>query len=116
MILDLLLLSLAGTAGLLAWQIRLLVRDMKGSAMRSAPQTAPPRQPPIRTNPWAPFDVGPGIEPADVARQYRRLARLHHPDRGGDPRTMARINDLYEQLRCQGEPAPIVGRGKSGPR
>jgi curved DNA-binding protein CbpA len=56
------------------------------------------------------------MEPADVARQYRRLARLHHPDRGGDPRTMARINDLYEQLRCQGAPAPIVGRGNSGPR
>ena len=32
---------------------------------------------------------------ADVKQEYRRLAMLHHPDRGGDTATMQAINAAY---------------------
>ena len=50
------------------------------------------------TNPWAPFVVQPDAGCDDLKRQYRALARAHHPDHGGDPLVMARINLLYAQL------------------
>lgn len=53
----------------------------------------------VRADPWAPFEVRPGMAPSELARQYHRLALLHHPDHGGDARTMAHINGLYGQLR-----------------
>lgn len=31
----------------------------------------------------------------DVKLQYRRMVKLHHPDRGGDIKTMQRINEAY---------------------
>lgn len=31
--------------------------------------------------------------------RYRELALLHHPDRGGDPALMARLNLAYELLQ-----------------
>ena len=49
-------------------------------------------------DPWAPFTVRPDTGLDEIKRQYRILARRHHPDRGGDPRTMARINLLYADL------------------
>jgi hypothetical protein len=49
-------------------------------------------------NPWAPFVLEPNSGRDDLKRQYRALARAHHPDRGGDPRDMARINALYAAL------------------
>ena len=47
---------------------------------------------------WAPFVVRPDTDLRDLKRQYRHLAASHHPDHGGDPGTMARINQLYSQL------------------
>ena len=34
----------------------------------------------------------------DLKAEYRRLAMLHHPDRGGDTATMQKINDEYARL------------------
>jgi len=31
-------------------------------------------------------------------KEYRRLAMLHHPDKGGDTRMMQIINEQYEKL------------------
>jgi hypothetical protein len=30
---------------------------------------------------------------------YRKIALLHHPDRGGDDRTMAELNEAYRYLQ-----------------
>jgi curved DNA-binding protein CbpA len=49
-------------------------------------------------DPWAPFTVQPDTGLDELKRQYRVLARRHYPDRGGDPRMMARINLLYADL------------------
>ena len=68
--------------------------DYSGQRFAHPVQPAPP--PPA--NPWAPFVLGPNIGRDDIKRQYRALARAHHPDHGGDPRVMARINRLYATL------------------
>jgi len=72
-------------------------RDRADNAgQRSAQPAQPAPAPPV--NPWAPFVLGPDTRCDDLKRQYRALARAHHPDHGGDPRVMARINLLYAAL------------------
>lgn len=34
----------------------------------------------------------------DLKKAYRRLAMLHHPDRGGDPEVMKQINNEHDAL------------------
>ena len=34
----------------------------------------------------------------EAKREYKRLALLHHPDRGGDNATMAEINRQYQEI------------------
>ena len=34
---------------------------------------------------------------AELKAEYRRLAKIHHPDRGGDTETMKAINNEYEK-------------------
>jgi len=34
----------------------------------------------------------------DLRKEYRRLAILNHPDKGGDTATMQEINNLYDRL------------------
>ena len=68
--------------------------DYSGQRFAHPVQPAPPSP----ANPWAPFVLGPNTGRDDLKQQYRALARAHHPDRGGDPRDMARINLLYATL------------------
>jgi len=42
--------------------------------------------------------VGPDSSREEIARAYKRLAAKHHPDRGGDTHTMARINAARDAL------------------
>lgn len=44
--------------------------------------------------------VAPGAEEAAVRHAYRRLARKHHPDAGGDPATFVQIQHAYDVLRA----------------
>ncbi|GER91467.1 hypothetical protein KDW_56290 [Dictyobacter vulcani] len=37
--------------------------------------------------------------PEQIKRRYRKLAKRHHPDCGGDPKEMQRIITAYEYLR-----------------
>ncbi len=41
----------------------------------------------------------------DVRRAYRRLALVHHPDRGGDAARFREITDAFEQI-TQGSGMP----------
>jgi hypothetical protein len=56
-----------------------------------------------RTDPdFATLHLLPWAPPELVAEAHRTLARLHHPDVGGDPERMKRINLAYEKLRKAG--------------
>jgi hypothetical protein len=45
------------------------------------------------------LEVAPGTPTAEIRRAYLRLARAHHPDRGGrDPERMRRINAAWAVL------------------
>ncbi len=45
-----------------------------------------------------------------IEMRYKALARVHHPDRGGDSETMGKINAAYDTARTEfGE-----SRGKHG--
>lgn len=39
---------------------------------------------------------------AEIDEAYRKLAMKHHPDRGGDPQAMARINAARDELYARG--------------
>lgn len=44
----------------------------------------------------------PSAPPAVVAASYRALARLYHPDAGGDTTRMQSINGAFEALKMRG--------------
>jgi len=47
---------------------------------------------------YAILGVGLDADGLTIRRAYRRLARRHHPDSGGDPRQMMRINEAWRVL------------------
>ena len=55
------------------------------------------------------------LDPREVRRQYRRLALLHHPDRGGDAELFKRVAAAYQVVRRQFPATPATpatpGRG-----
>jgi uncharacterized membrane protein YccC len=66
---------------------------------RQAPPRPPPRKP---TGPdprvTLGFAAGQKVTVAEVKARHRDLARRHHPDKGGDVRRMAAVNDAVKQL------------------
>lgn len=51
-----------------------------------------------QANPFETLGVPPGTSPADCRKQYRKLAKEHHPDKGGDPAYMAQLSAAIEQI------------------
>ena len=49
-----------------------------------------------------------GATPEEIKRAYKRLAREHHPDKGGDSNEFIKIHDAYESLSQPGG-APAGG-------
>ena len=35
----------------------------------------------------------------ELKKEYRRLSKVHHPDKGGDHNIMVRLNNLYQKLK-----------------
>ena len=56
-------------------------------------------------DPYAVLGVDAGASEAELRRAFVEAARRHHPDRGGDPEAMRRVNAAWEQVRTAG-PAP----------
>jgi hypothetical protein len=50
-------------------------------------------------DPYAVLGVERGASPAELRRAWRRAARRHHPDRGGDETAMQAVNDAWRALQ-----------------
>lgn len=48
---------------------------------------------------WQTLEVQSTASELEIEGAYRKLAKLHHPDVGGDPMTFHRINDAYRQAK-----------------
>ena len=49
--------------------------------------------------PWHVFGLEPAMATADdIKEAFRRLAKEHHPDMGGDPRVMERLQKMRDSL------------------
>ena len=55
---------------------------------------------PAPEQPFQVLGVGANATEAEVSAAYRRLAMEHHPDRGGDPSQMARINAARDAMQA----------------
>ncbi len=44
------------------------------------------------------LSLPPLVTKADIKKQYRYLAKKYHPDQGGDPQKMEKINSAYTLL------------------
>ena len=47
-------------------------------------------------DPFATLGVSPGCDERDLRRAFRELARVHHPDKGGDPDRFRKITEAYD--------------------
>lgn len=54
--------------------------------------------------------VSPRADAASILRAMTGLARRTHPDVGGDPEQMVRINEAYEHARQETSPARFRSR------
>jgi DnaJ-domain-containing protein 1 len=43
--------------------------------------------------------LSPGSNWAEIEQAYRKKAKVHHPDRGGDEDAMRVLNDVYAKLK-----------------
>jgi len=49
-------------------------------------------------NPYEVLGVPRDADQNDIKAAFRRMSRKHHPDKGGDPAEMAKVNVAYEML------------------
>src|SRR3954447_8272524 len=63
----------------------------------------------MRGDPYRVLGVSPGASSEELHDAYRRLVKLHHPDRNGgseaSARRFAEIQEAYEQVRGRPRPA-----------
>src|SRR3954451_22804560 len=63
----------------------------------------------MRRDPYHVLGVSPGASSEDLHDAYRRLVKLHHPDRNGgseeSERRFAEIQEAYEEVRAHPRPA-----------
>ena len=68
------------------------------------PPPPPPPEPQPQLNAYSVLGLSPaGAQADEVHSAYRRLAREHHPDHGGDEAKMKVINGAFDFLRAQGK-------------
>ena len=53
-------------------------------------------QPNLSQNAWSILGIKQTDDESIVKKAYHRLAREYHPDKGGDPADMVRLNNAYE--------------------
>ena len=81
-----------------------LMKLLLGLLALFAPVTAMFESDALRT-----LGLSKGATPEEMKKAYKRLAREHHPDKGGDSNEFIRIHDAYESLQGGGGGAPPAG-------
>src|SRR3954469_23346345 len=63
----------------------------------------------MRRDPYRVLGVSPGASSEELHDAYRRLVKLHHPDRNGgseeSARRFAEVQEAYEDVRARPRPA-----------
>jgi curved DNA-binding protein CbpA len=63
----------------------------------------------MRRDPYRVLEVSPGASSEELHDAYRRLVKLHHPDRNGgseeSARRFAEVQEAYEEVRARPRPA-----------
>jgi curved DNA-binding protein CbpA len=63
----------------------------------------------MRRDPYRVLEVSPGASSEELHDAYRRLVKLHHPDRNGgseeSAQRFAEIQEAYEEVRARPRPA-----------
>lgn len=60
------------------------------------------------TDPWGVLGIKRDASADEIKTAYRRLAKDHHPDRGGDPNRFIEIQNAYQQLTTPPQPQPTA--------
>ena len=55
------------------------------------------------SDPYRTLGLSPNASDQSLRERYLSLARTHHPDRGGQPEQMRKINDAYERVLASRE-------------
>ena len=53
----------------------------------------------MSNDPYQILKVHPSAKLEDIKRAYIELVKIHHPDKGGDAKTMLEINGAWEILK-----------------
>ncbi len=53
----------------------------------------------MKTDPYEILGLSPTANTAEIKSAYRKLVKKHHPDKGGDPNNIIKINAAWELLR-----------------
>src|SRR3990167_10671623 len=48
---------------------------------------------------YAELEISVGASPEEIKRAFHRLAKIHHPDKGGNPEKFKRISRAYAELQ-----------------
>jgi hypothetical protein len=59
----------------------------------------------VTDDPYAVLGVDRSASAEEVHQAWVAMARRHHPDRGGDPAAMRRVNEAWAQVRDSPPPA-----------
>lgn len=54
---------------------------------------------PVETELYNILEVDPNADPSQIKKSYRKLALLHHPDKGGDAEKFKKIQGAYDILK-----------------
>ncbi len=61
-------------------------------------------------DPYRALGVSPDLSDGALRERYLTLARVHHPDRGGNADEMRRINEAYERVLAHREQRRVMNR------
>lgn len=62
-------------------------------------------------DPYVTLGVAPGASEKEIKAAFKKLAKKHHPDVGGDEKKFKEINEAYSVLTDKKEPQPGNGFG-----